>query len=77
MKPGLPTKTQVLGHKPSSLPRVDRNKARVFLGAVADTGPGTRAWSSLSFLSVAREGKGLGTGGLGTGGLCLNVTGTY
>jgi hypothetical protein len=23
---------------------------------------GTRAWSSLSFLSVAREGKGLGTG---------------
>ncbi len=58
-KPGLPTKTRVLGHKPSSLPRVDWNRARVFPGAVTDTGPGTRAWSSLSFLSVAREGKGL------------------
>jgi hypothetical protein len=33
--------------------------ARVFPGAVADTGPGTRARSSLSFLFVAREGKGL------------------
>jgi hypothetical protein len=58
-KPGLPTKTRVPGHKPSSLPRVDRNRARVFPGAVADTGPGTRARSSLSFLSVAQEGKGL------------------
>jgi hypothetical protein len=58
-KPGLPTKTRVPGHKPSSLPRVDRNTARVFPGAVANTGPGTRARSSLSFLSVAREGKGL------------------
>jgi hypothetical protein len=44
----------------------------VFSGAVADTGPGTRARSSLSFLSVAREGKGLGMGGL-----CPNVTGTH
>jgi hypothetical protein len=52
-------KTRVLGHKPSSLPRVDQNRARVFPGAVADTGPGTQARSSLSFLSVAREGKGL------------------
>jgi hypothetical protein len=58
-KPGLPTKTRVPGHKPSSLPRVDRNRARVFPGAVADTGPGTQAWSSLSFLSITREGKGL------------------
>jgi hypothetical protein len=31
----------------------------VFPGAVADTGSGTRARSSLSFFSVAREGKGL------------------
>jgi len=31
-KPGLPTKTRVPGHKPSSLPRVDRNRARVFPG---------------------------------------------
>jgi hypothetical protein len=31
--------------------------ARVFPGVVANTGPGTQAWSSLSFLSVAREGK--------------------
>jgi len=59
MKLGLPTKTRVPCHKPSSLPRVDRNRARVFLGAVADTSPGTRARSSVSFLSVAREGKGL------------------
>jgi hypothetical protein len=59
MKPGLPTKTRVPGHKPSSLSRVDRNRARVFPGAIADNGPGTRAWSSLSFLSVTREGKGL------------------
>jgi len=58
-KPGLPIKTQVPGHKPSSLPRVDRNRARVFLEAVADTSPGTRARLSFSFLSVAREGKGL------------------
>ncbi len=28
-------------------------------GAVADTGSGTRAQSSLSFLSIAQEGKGL------------------
>jgi len=33
--------------------------ARVFPGVVADIAPGTRARSSLSFLSVAREGKGL------------------
>ncbi len=58
-KPGLPTKTRVLGHKPSSLPRVDRNRARVFPGAIANIGPSTRARSSLSFLFVAREGKGL------------------
>jgi hypothetical protein len=36
----------------------------------------------LSFLYVAREGKGLGTGGLGTGGLgmgglCQNFTNTH
>ncbi len=54
----------------------------MFPGAVADTGLSTRARSSLSFLSVVREGKGLGTGGhgmggLGTGGLCSNVTGTH
>jgi len=59
MKPSLPTKTQVPGHKPSSLPRVDRNRARVFPGVVADIGPGTRARLSLSFLSIAQEGKGL------------------
>jgi len=59
MKPGLPTKTQVPGHKPSSLPRVDRNRARVFSGAVVDTGLGTRARSSLSFLSVAQKKNGL------------------
>jgi hypothetical protein len=58
-KPGLPTKTRVLGHKPSSLPWVDHNKARVFPKAVIDTGPSTQARSCLSFLSVAREGKGL------------------
>ncbi len=58
-KPGFPTKIQVLGHKPSSLPRVDWNRACVFPGAVTDTGPGTRAQLSLSFFSVAREGKGL------------------
>jgi hypothetical protein len=69
-KPGLSRKIQVPVHKPSSLPRVDRNRACVFPGAVADTGPGTR--SSLSFLSIAQEGKGLGTGGL-----CPNVTGTH
>jgi hypothetical protein len=57
-KPGLPTKTRVPGHKPSSLPRVDRKRARVFLGAVADTGSGTRARLSLSFLSIAQERKG-------------------
>jgi hypothetical protein len=33
--------------------------ARVFLGAVADIGPGTRARSSLSFFFVAQEGKGM------------------
>jgi hypothetical protein len=59
MKPSLPTKTRVPGHKPSSLPRVDRNRARVFSGAVVDTSPGTRARLSISFLSIAREGKGL------------------
>ncbi len=57
-KPSLPTKTRVPGHKPSSLPRVDQKRVRVFPGAIAYTGPGTRARSSLSFLSVAREGKG-------------------
>jgi len=31
----------------------------VFPGVVVDTGPGTGARSSLSFLSVAQEGKGL------------------
>ncbi len=31
----------------------------MFPGDVVDTGPGTRTWSSLSFLFVAREGKGL------------------
>jgi hypothetical protein len=51
---------------------MDRNRARVFPGPVANTGPGTWARSSLSFLSVAWEGKGLGTGGL-----CPNVTGTH
>jgi hypothetical protein len=56
-KPGLPTKTRVPSHKPSSLPRVDRNKARVFPGVVVDTVTGTRARLSFSFLSVAREGK--------------------
>jgi hypothetical protein len=40
----------------------------VFSGAVVDTGPSIRARSSLSFLFVAREGKGLGTSGLGMGG---------
>jgi hypothetical protein len=45
-KPSLPTKTWVLGHKPSSLPQVDRNKARVFSGAVVDTSPDThRRWT--------------------------------
>ncbi len=34
----------------------------MFSGAFADIGPSTRARSSVSFLSVAREGKGLGTG---------------
>jgi hypothetical protein len=34
-------------------------QARVFPGAIADTGSGTRARLSLSFLSVAQEGKGL------------------
>jgi hypothetical protein len=58
-KHGLRTKTQVPSHKPSSLPRVDQNRAHVFPGAVADTSPGIRAQSSLSFLSVAQEGKGL------------------
>ncbi len=53
------TKTRVPGHKPSSLPWVDRNKAHVFLRVVANTGPGTQARSSLSFLPVAQEGKGL------------------
>jgi hypothetical protein len=82
MKPSLPMKTRVPSHKPSSLPWVDRNKACVFSGAVADTGPSTQDRSSLSFLSVARERKGLGTdehdtSELGTGELCPNVMGTH
>jgi hypothetical protein len=52
----------------------------VFPGAVVDTSPGTQARSSLSFLFVAREGKGLGTGmsmgGLGTGGHGTSEMGT-
>jgi hypothetical protein len=81
-KPGLPTKTRVPGHKPSSLPRVDRNRARVFPRVVADTGPSTWARSSHSFLSVAREGKGLarcsafatsGSGALQRWGRCLHT----
>jgi hypothetical protein len=59
MKPDLPKKTRVSRHKPSSLPWVDRNRAHVFPGVVTDTGPGTRARSSFSFLFVARERKGL------------------
>jgi hypothetical protein len=44
-------------------------------GAVADTGPGTRAQSSLSFLSVAQEGKGLARPVCAS--QCPKVTGTH
>jgi hypothetical protein len=44
-------------------------------GAVADTGSGTRARSSLSFFSVAQEGKGLARPICAS--QCPKVTGTH
>jgi hypothetical protein len=60
-KPNLPRKTWVPGHKPSSLPRVDRNRACVFLGAVADTGLNT--WAQLSLSSSRKKGAKHGRAG--------------